>query len=160
MDKIVNSLYRTRLQFGYSPGESQNQAPANSSKAQYAYQGIDVAEISPLAIVFYTSAQDEEGGFRDLSQAFAESPFGRFLDDYSKQARQIIQSQKNEQPSKHIFSTYEAQEKTKQTLVNTLDLSLQQANQLLLNSKNVKDAYFPPINIDGTYSQHSTNYLV
>lgn len=158
MDMLVNRLYRSRLLFGYNPQENQQQISAQQERTQFAYQGKDAAELSPLAIIFYTSAQDEEGRFKDLSKDFSESPFGRFLDDYSRQARQLIHTKINAQASNNEQDYYPPKNKTKDTVANTLDISQQQASMLLKYSKNVKAAYLPPLNFE--YQQNTVNYLI
>ncbi|GEM_PF-2792723 len=160
MDMLVNRLYRSRLLFGYTPQESQQQAATQREQTNFAYQGKDAAELSPLSIIFYTSAQDEEGRFKDLSKDFSESPFGRFLDDYSRQARQIATAQTNTRSSNQHTAYYSPQYKAKDALTNTLELSQQQASLLLRYSKNVKTAYLPFPNNDGTSAEHTIDYLV
>jgi len=160
MDMLVSRLYRSRLLFGYTPQESQQHGSAQPGQTQFVYRGKDAAELSPLAIIFYTSAQDEEGRFKDLSKDFSESPFGRSMEDYSHQAYQIAFSQTNTQPTKNESIYYPPKNKTKDALADTLDLSQEQAALLLRYSKSVKDAYFPPPSIDSTSPQYTINYLV
>jgi len=160
MDMLVNRLYRSRLLFGYTPQESQQHAAAQQEQTKFAYQGKDAAELSPLSIIFYTSAQDEEGRFKDLSKDFSESPFGRFMDDYSRQARQIATSQANSRSSNQHTAYYSPQYKAKDTLANTLELSQQQASLLLRYSHNVKSAYLPFPNNDSISPEHTIDYLV
>lgn len=157
MDLLVNRLYRTRLQFGYPLEDNQTDQHAQNKQAQYAYGGKDAAEISPLAIVFYTSASDDEGKFKDLSKEFSASPFAKFLDDYSQKAKILLQAKARDN-SFTTIQTIETNMQSKQSL--PFDHTKEQVNQLHLLSKSVKAAYFPSANIDGLYSQYTINYLV
>lgn len=142
MDMLINRLYRTRLQFSYENQSNPEQSASKGSQTQHAYAGSDTAEISPLAIVFYTTAQNPEGQFEDLSDQFSKSPFAQNLEDYSDQAKKLVsqQSKRNDSDkptfSKDLIAEAESKDQTFtdpfEQNVKTSDISFRQRLQVQL----------------------------
>jgi hypothetical protein len=148
MDMLINRLYRTRLQFGYENESGSEQSSSKGSQTQYAYAGNDAAEISPLAIVFYTSAQNSEGQFKDLSDQFAKSPFAQNLDDYADQARKLANQQ-----YKQNTSTGEKQNQGQEFVVETERKNQILSDTLYQNSQNMDVSFHQRLQVKIAYNQ-------
>jgi hypothetical protein len=156
MDMLINRLYRTRLQFGYESESSPKGSSARGSKPQYAYAGNDTAQISPLGIVLYTSAQNSEGQFEDLSKQFSNSPFASNIDDYANQAKKII-AQRLYGDNAERRNSQQDDLVEKKALIDSLEQSSQQAPNLSPYSIFIKMAY-NQIDISGAqFSQPTVN---
>jgi hypothetical protein len=140
MDMLINRLYRTRVQIGYEPQNRRQGSPGKGENTPYSYAGNDAAELSPLSIVFYTTAKNSDGTFQDLSEKFSVSPFAQDTNDYGIQFKKTTILH---QPAEKIYqqeSRRDADNAAK-TISETLNLTPQEASAILHFGDIAKTAY-------------------
>ncbi len=156
MDMLINRLYRTRVQIGYEPQDQRQKNSGSGGGDAYAYAGSDSAELSPLSIVFYTTAKNPDGSFQDLSEKFTDSPFAQELDDYGAQFKTTTFLHPAAEKTYQNELLQDALNATR-TVSDTLNLSPQEADALLRFGEIAKNAY---LQANQGPSKHSVQQMI